>query len=83
MIGSVRPRALLSGWGKGGADKRGGEQFWHDENTWRSLWEEVTGMTGTRWTVEIQSWRIIEEGEQFAWMGETATRLRFLCTKHE
>lgn len=84
MIGSVRPRALLSGWGEGGWGKeRRSEQFWHDEKTWRSLWEEVAGMTGTRWAVEIQSWRIIEEGEQSAWMGETATRLRFLCTRQE
>ena len=51
--------------------------------TWRSLWEEVAEMTGTGSAVEIQSWRIIEEGEQSAWMGETATPLKFLCTRQE
>lgn len=47
MIGNVTPRALLSGWGKGGGQEGGSEQFWHDEYTWRSLWEEVAGITGT------------------------------------
>ncbi|KAI9877445.1 MAG: hypothetical protein M1830_003867 [Pleopsidium flavum] len=76
MIGTVSAKAMGSKWGKGGS-----EQFWHDDQSWRRFWEVVERRTATKWRVEVESWRMSEEGEDFRWMGETATRLRFVCVR--
>ncbi|CAG8974861.1 hypothetical protein HYALB_00000476 [Hymenoscyphus albidus] len=77
MIGMVEARSKLSGWGESGTT-----HFWQDEKSWRILWEKVEGITGTAWDVWTHSVRTSELGDCYSYMGDSTTKMRFVCTRN-
>ena len=63
----------------------GGEpRFYHDEESWRKMWNEVGEATGTTWDLEVEVGEHDLLGlkqDDFVWMGPFARALRFVATR--
>ena len=58
--------------------------FYHNEHTWRQMWEMAGTESGTKWQVqtrprELSEWSL--EPEDSRWMGPNAVGLDFLCRR--
>lgn len=93
-VGSQEGRALPVSTQTGGSDGSAGSEtkLFHNDRTWRELWQEIGQETGTQW--EVQTWMqpLNEWGyekEDTAWMGPGAMGFEFICrrvgglTRHE
>ena len=90
LVSLTRKGALMVGHQTGRKPAKrtliGGEpRFYHDEESWRSLWSTVGEATGTTWKIEVEVGEhdilgLKQDG--FDWMGPYAKALRFVATRH-
>lgn len=81
-MGNKLGRYVPSGFG------RGGWSFVHNERTFREMWVEVERRTGTRWDVDVRMADVGEDpwwspAEEWAFMAEGVSGMRFVCTRRE
>ena len=63
---------------------RGEPRFYHDEESWQKMWDEVGEATGTTWALEVEVGEHDILGlkqDDFIWMGPYARALRFVATR--
>ena len=63
---------------------RGEPRFYHDEESWRKMWNEVGEATGTTWALEVEVGEHDILGlkqDDFIWMGPYARALRFVARR--
>ena len=82
-IGTKVAKETPAGQTKG--SDQAGSKFYHDEESWRMLWDEVGRGTETEWKVDTRLQDLEEwmPKEDFAWMGESARGLSFAVMMKE
>ena len=80
QIGRSEGTAVQTAWGKRDT------MFFHDETTFRAMWDEVEQRTGTRWHVRVKTVVIGDVGfwgplEDYKWMSDDARGLQFVLTR--
>lgn len=89
LVGLTRVGALLVGHQTGREPAkstliRGEPRFYHDQESWRKMWNEVGEATGTTWALEVEVGEHDVLGlkqDDFIWMGSYARALRFVATR--
>lgn len=86
QIGSISGRALSvrtetgGGAGSAGSDTR----LFHNDETWRELWQQVGQETNTEWSTETRRQPLSEWGyekDDTDWMGPGAMGFEFVCRR--
>lgn len=90
IVGFSRPGSILIGYQRAQVQaqeisRKWGRMYYHTAETFREIWRQVEGQTGTKWEVsvsmvDLQTWGM--EDEDIDWMPTGPKGINFVVTRH-